>query len=268
MEQTNERVRAGRYGAWIDEVGRDLRYAVRTLVRSPGFTAFSLAVLAIGIAVDGPRAGEERLPVTAAYARLADVHTDEPLFVFVPLLQQPSVSPTVIVRTNQSQSGLEPMLRNAIETAGRDFAVKQQTLDAQIDVGLLRERLMALGGRWFGGLAMVLVVAGVAGVSSQLVARRRREIGVRMALGASPTAIASMVLGRTLALAAMGVLVGLPLTWIAATVFAPLLPAVPLRTVATFLTATSAVLVISLAAAWTPTRRAVRIQPADVLGSE
>lgn len=200
--------------------------------------------------------------------RLADVHTDEPLFVFVHLLQQPSVSPTVIVRTIQSQSALEPMVRDAVESAGRDFAVHQQTLDAQIDVSLLRERLMALGGRWFGGLAMVLVVAGMAGVSSQLVARRRREIGVRMALGASAFTIASMVLGRMLALAALGLLIGLPLAAIAATLVVRQFTTLPARDITTFAAAAAMILAISLAAAWAPARRAVRIQPAEALRSE
>lgn len=215
-----------------------------------------------------PRLQRVEVVGIAADARLADVHTDEPLFVFVPLLQQPSVSPTVIVRTNQSQSVLEPMLRDALEAAGRDFAVKQQTLDAQIDASLLRERLMALGGRWFGGLAMVLVVAGVAGVSSQLVARRRREIGVRMALGASPATIVSMVIGRTLALAALGLLVGLPLAGIAAMLVARQLSPVSAGDRTIFLAAASMILVVSLAAAWAPARRAVRIQPTEALRAE
>ncbi len=215
-----------------------------------------------------PRLQDVEVVGIAADARLADVHTDAPLFVFVPLLQHPFVSPTVIVRTRRHQAALEPMLSDAIEAAGRDFAVAQRTLDAQIDVSLLRERLMALGGRWFGGLAIVLVVAGMAGVLSQHVARRTREIGVRMALGASPATIRTMVLGRTLGLAGLGLLVGLPLAGIAATLVARLLTAVSARDATTFLLAASAILIVSLVAAWAPARRAVRIQPAMALRAE
>lgn len=94
--------------------------------------------------------------------------------------------------------------------------IAHRTLDDQIAISLLRERLMAPGARWFGGLALVLVVVGIAGLLSQLVARRTREIGIRMALGASRRSIRAMVVGRTILLTGLGLVIGLPLARIVA----------------------------------------------------
>lgn len=203
-----------------------------------------------------------------ADARLSDLHADDPLFVFVSLLQQPDISPTVVIRTERRQAAIEPAIRQAIESAGRDFVTAQRSLDAQINVSLLRERLMAVGARWFGGLAVVLVAAGMAGVLSQFVARRTKEIGIRVALGASPAAIRTMVLGRTLRLIGMGLLIGLPLAGGAAAILASQLTAVSAADAATFALAISTILVVSIAAAWAPARRALGIKPIDALKAE
>lgn len=227
-----------------DALGRAIRV---------GFAARHQRVEVVGIVAD---------------ARLADLHTDEPLFVFFALSQHPNQSPSVVLRAHPPARTLGPSLRTAVESLGHDFVVAHRTLDDQVAISLLRERLMALGARWFGAMALVLVVAGVAGLLSQFVTQRTREVGIRVALGASPGSIRTMVVGRTLALTSIGLAIGLPVAVSAAPLLTHRLTAVSPTDATTLLLVPSLMLAMALAAAWAPVRRATRISPAEVLKSE
>ncbi len=80
-----------------------------------------------------------------------------------------------------------------------------RTLDGQMEISLLTERLLATLSSVFGCLATLLAALGLYGVMAFMVARRTREIGIRMALGAGQRPVVWMVLRETLALAAIGV---------------------------------------------------------------
>jgi ABC-type antimicrobial peptide transport system permease subunit len=100
-------------------------------------------------------------------------------------------------------------VKSAIADVNRDVSLQFTTLATQVDESLARERLLATLSGFFGGLALVLAMIGLYGVMSYNVARRRNEIGIRMALGAEQSRVLRMVLGEVAVLIAVGLLIGL-----------------------------------------------------------
>ena len=118
---------------------------------------------------------------------------------------------------------------------------------------------------FFGVLALLLAALGLYGVTSYAVSRRRSEIGLRMALGAAPSGVVGMVLGRVALLVGLGVLVGLGTSFWASTLVAPLLYGLPPRDPLTMTAAALVLGTIGALAGWIPAWRASRIDPARVL---
>ena len=119
-----------------------------------------------------------------------------------------------------------------------------------------------------GALGLLLVAVGLYGLTSFLVGRRMREIGVRLALGAQPRAIFELVMGQALRLAGAGVFVGAAGAWAAATGLRSLLYGVAPGDVPTFVAATALVAAVTCAAAFVPGRRATKVDPATTLKAE
>ena len=115
---------------------------------------------------------------------------------------------------------------------------------------------------------MLLAIAGIYGVMSYLVVQRTREIGIRLALGATPWRVVQLVTGRGLLLAAIGVALGLVAAALLARFLQTLLFAVEGRDVATFASASLVLLLAAAAASYIPARRAGRVDPLTALRAE
>jgi ABC-type antimicrobial peptide transport system permease subunit len=130
------------------------------------------------------------------------------------------------------------------------------------------ERLVAQVSVAFGALALLIAAVGLYGVLAYSVARRRREIGVRIAVGAPPGAVEWMVLRESLTLLACGVVIGVPcaigVTRLVSSMLFGLSPQDP----ATIAAALTTLTVATLAAAYLPARRAARIDPILALREE
>jgi ABC-type antimicrobial peptide transport system permease subunit len=114
-------------------------------------------------------------------------------------------------------------------------------------------------------LALVLAAVGTYGVMAYSVGRRRAELAVRHALGATAIDITRRVLGRSLELAVAGVVLGMAISIWVSGLLAPLLYGVEPRDPATFAGAAGSLLTVAAAATWLPARRAARINPAILL---
>jgi ABC-type antimicrobial peptide transport system permease subunit len=135
-----------------------------------------------------------------------------------------------------------------------------RSLEGEVDAVLVRERMLALLSALFGGLAVVLAAVGLYGVMAYAVGRRTKEIGIRMALGASRAEVRWLVLGEALRVVAAGLLVGLPVALGASRVLRSFLYGVDSQPLV-FAGAVLILTAIAVVAGWAPARRAARVDP-------
>ena len=135
-------------------------------------------------------------------------------------------------------------------------------------VSVADRRLMVVLMGAFGALALVLAAVGLYGVVSYSVAQRTREMGVRIAIGASRASVLGLVVSDGLRLVAVGAGLGLIASLVLTRSMATLLYAVGPRDVSMFIVATVTLLVTGLVASYVPARRATRIDPVSALRAE
>jgi putative ABC transport system permease protein len=140
--------------------------------------------------------------------------------------------------------------------------------DQQIRALTTRERVLAMLSGFFGALALLLSAIGLYGVAAYAVARQRKEIALRMALGAAARSVVGLVLGRMAALIAIGVIAGSLFSLWAWQFVTALLYGVPPRDPLTLAGAIAVLLTVGLLVGWLPARRASRVDPANVLRYE
>jgi ABC-type antimicrobial peptide transport system permease subunit len=99
-------------------------------------------------------------------------------------------------------------VKQVVEEVNPNLSLEFRTLAGQVDASLTRERMLALLSAFFGGLALLLSMMGLYGTLSYSVARRRKEIGVRVALGAQPARVLRMVLREAGAMVIGGLVIG------------------------------------------------------------
>jgi ABC-type antimicrobial peptide transport system permease subunit len=160
---------------------------------------------------------------------------------------------------------LTAAIGGAIGTAHPDLTVSFRPLDEYISAALSQERLIALLSGFFGLLALLLASLGLYGVTAYSVVRRRTELGIRMALGASPGAVVRLVLSRTGALVLGGILVGGVVSWWASRYVSSLLFGLAPTDPATIAGAMLLLAAVGAVAGWLPARRAAGIDPVEVL---
>jgi putative ABC transport system permease protein len=149
-----------------------------------------------------------------------------------------------------------------------DLAFSFRRLDDQVDATLNQDRLLATLSAFFGPLALLLAGLGLYGVTAYAVARRRTEIGIRMALGAAPAGVIRLVMVRVSLLVGVGVVIGLGMSLWASKFVASLLYGLEPRDPATLTGAVVTLTAVGAVAGWLPAWRASRIDPAEVLRSE
>jgi predicted permease len=143
--------------------------------------------------------------------------------------------------------------------------IEIHALSEEVDASAASERLTAVLALLFGLLAAVLAALGIYGLLSFAVAQRRREIGIRMAIGAGPRDIAQMIGRQALAMVAMGIAAGLAAVWEAAPAVRSLLYGVTPWDGVSLGAAAAFVLVVSALATAIPAARATRVAPASAL---
>jgi predicted permease len=172
----------------------------------------------------------------------------------------------VAVRTSLRPESLGLTLQKIVRGINPDLPVSDiESMDARIADSLVARRSPALLAGLFSGIALLLTAIGTYGVLSYAVAQRRREIGVRMALGARPEQIRRHFFSLALRLLAAGTILGLFGAWFTGRAMRPVLFHVPALSLPTLAAAVALMALISLVACLLPAHRAARISPLQAL---
>jgi predicted permease len=175
----------------------------------------------------------------------------------------------VVARTGVLPETLAVTLQNIVRRIDPELPVNDlRSMDTRISDSLVARRSSALLIGLFAGVALLLTAVGTYGVLSYAVAQRRREIGIRMALGAQPWQIGGQFLSLGLRLLAVGTTLGVAGAWAAGKAMQSILFNVPALHVATLVVTVAIMSVVCVVSCWLPARRAARVDPMVALHSE
>ena len=215
-----------------------------------------------------PDSGVEIIGVTAD-ARLATLRDPAPPTLYLPYRQYPQARATFAIRSAGDPLAIAgPVRRAIVEIEASVPPLAMRTQHAQIDAGVRRERLFAFVASGFAGLALSLACIGIYGTLAYSVARRTREIGLRMALGAGRREVVSMVIRESLLPVAVGLVIGLGAVAATTRFVESMLFGVTAHDGPTFALATLGLTAGAALAAWLPSRRASGVDPMAALRSE
>jgi putative ABC transport system permease protein len=237
---------------WPDSLRADFVLAGRRLRGSKVTSAAAILSLALGIG-----ACQTVLPVAYTPFRRTDARGT-------------MQGGTLVVRTSTSNPlALASILRHEIPRTSPEFRVgNMRTQQELIDSQTIRERLLAMLARFFGAVSLLLASLGLYGVLDYSVWQRRREIGIRMALGAGPRDLAVRVTARVFSMVLLGALTGLALGLASVRFVEPLLYQVRSTELPVLVIPSLAILGAAALAALPAVIRAVAIDPATLLRAE
>jgi putative ABC transport system permease protein len=185
--------------------------------------------------------------------------------VYVHLLQRPPFTTTMVMRSSADLAAITTAARGVLRQIAPDVPPRFRTFDQIVAASLgARHFNLALVGV-FAGTALLLAVAGIYGVMSYSVTQRRREIGVRMALGARPGQVVLRMLGQGLATAGIGIAAGLLAALLLTRTLRALLFEVTPTDPLTFAAVIATLSAVAALACYVPARRAARIDPVRAL---
>jgi predicted permease len=200
-------------------------------------------------------------------AKYSEIRGEMEPTVYYDIFQQFGMPLQLLIRNTQRET-LLPSVREEVKSVIGNVSVRERTLSDHIDASLVRERLVTSLAAIFGCLALLLAVIGLYGVVNNAVARRTKEIGIRIALGFDRRRAISMVLREVFVLVGVGILLGLPLGMLITRSVASLLYRLTPDDPLTIVASVSALLLSAMAAGFIPACRAARVDPIVALRDE
>ena len=190
-------------------------------------------------------------------------------FVYYPLLQSYSSTTTLIVRTNSDAQSMIGAIRGEVQRLDANLPLYDvRTFTEHVGVSLFPARIAATLSSSFGVLALILSTIGIYGVVSYSVAQRTREIGIRMALGAQARDVLRLIAGRGMALALIGITIGIVMAFALTRFMESVLYGVSATDPMTFAVITLLLAFVALVACYIPARRATKVDPMVALRHE
>jgi putative ABC transport system permease protein len=228
---------------------------------------------ALGARIRLPRLGASTEHVRSVVGIVGDVHEsldrNAPPILYVPHAQQPSRTMTLVLRSDGPPTTLISAVRSRLARLDPSLPLYDvRSMDRVVGAKLARPRFVSFLLGLFSVAGLALACLGVWAVVSYNVARRTREVGIRMALGATPRSVVAALGRRGLAPVLLGILAGLIASVPTTRLLRSLVFGVSAHDPGTLLVACTIILVIGAASAWLPARRAASVDPVAALREE
>jgi predicted permease len=204
----------------------------------------------------------------AADARISNLREASPPVVYFSYFQDQQQWGELFVRTSVPPQALAQTIGQQIASLGHEYALQTKTIQQTTSQILTQERVTALLSAFFAALALLLASIGLYGLMSYAVTRRTREIGIRVALGAQRENVLWIVLRETLALAMIGLAIGIPCAIAVCRLISSLLFGLSPSDLPTIAAVSLLLLLVALFAGYLPARRASAIDPIVALRAE
>jgi predicted permease len=203
---------------------------------------------------------------TGKYLRLGE---DPTAFMYFPQAQLWQSGMSVVIRTAGDPTAFIPTLRREVTTLDADLPVSNvRTMERHLGISLLPARVAGTALGVFGALGLLLASVGMYGVMAYSVSQRTREIGIRMAIGATARDVVTLIMRQGLTLVVIGTIVGIVGALAASRVLASVLYGGNALDPATFLGVPIALIGVSAIATFVPARRAALVDPSVSLRSD
>ncbi len=215
----------------------------------------------------GPGKTEFEVVGVVADSRYRSLKEEPAPIVYLPDRQTSEPSPTVtyLLRSDLPPGSLMPQVRAAVAEVDPRASFTAMTVSDNLARSLVRERLLATLSGFFGGLAILLALIGLYGIMAYSVARRRNEIGIRLALGAERIRVLRMVLGEVVRLVSMGVGLGVIASLGAGRLVTAFLYGVSASDPQVIAVTATGIVLVGLGAGAVPAWRAARLDPVAAL---
>jgi predicted permease len=214
--------------------------------------------------------GQQNIEIVgiAGNARIFDLHDEAAPVIFLSYLQTPPKWGGLIVRTKEPPEALAKTVGHEIESLGYEHPIWTRTISEVMGQQLAKEPVTAVLSSFYAALALLLASIGLYGLMSYTVTLRTREIGIRVAVGAQRKNVLWLVLRETLALALLGIAVGIPAALAATHLIASTLFGLSPNDISTVTAVSLLLLLVALFAGYLPARRASAIDPIVALRAD
>jgi len=185
--------------------------------------------------------------------------------MFFPLLQAPATETSVVVRSNRDTQQVVAEMQRIMRDLDSGLPISIETWGQKVGFALFPARVATVSLGVLGGMGALLSITGIFGMAAYSVSKRKRELGIRMAIGAAKKEVLQAALGRAFKLLAVGSAAGLVLGILATRLLAFVVYQATPRDPVVLVGVVLAMLLLGLLATWIPARRALSIDPLVLL---
>jgi ABC-type antimicrobial peptide transport system permease subunit len=257
---------AGRSVNWHDDKSAPGVAVVNQVFARRLFTSEVNAIGKYFKTIDGSRSRVIGIVRDGKYS--ADINEAPQAAMFLPILQSPSSETWLLVRSSGDTQVLAAAIRSKLRELDPGLTSFVQTWNATMAPALFPSRMAAASLGVLGGMGAMLSITGIFGLAAYSVSKSRRDLGIRMALGAQRKEVLKAALGRAVKLLAFGSAVGLVLGILASRVLASIVYEATSRDPLVLAGVVLAMALLGLVATWIPAQRALSINPAVLMREE